>query len=859
MKPLSFHNRRPPCAPGLLLIGMTLAFPLAAGAAPPPQNPSPQTSPTTPAPPVSPMPGAVTPAVPPDQATSPQGQPLPSEDGTRLGPPSLPTLEILQGEDVSTSADGTFSARNVQIRYAGTTLTADRVEGDFDRELVFSGHAKIEGRNLFSYADAIHLYPRTRSYRLDNPRAVLQPELLENRVLDPVFVFGGEFGGTRAGYTDAEKFIATTCIEPSHHYELRVGSAELFPHKRLILRRVGVVFFGRRLITLPTLVIPLDRNLRRPRTDYLPEFGQNIEEGYYARFPYTFAIGAAAAALLRFDATQKRGEGYRIEQEYLAGKQSSAFDTSGYGGSGGYSGGFGTPGGNGAITSAYGYGTLGPRLPRLGTGLGPTNGGLFAMQGYFNDGFRRNFNASFRHQQGIGSNNRFALLTEMRRNSFYTSQDQTSQNTRFTFSHNDSTHGVNADLALGLATNDSSGFSTNQLTGSLRHSFDFASVGSNRNSLSYSFDFNRYLSESSGTFGSATQRTARLDSQFQFQHVSRDYSFSAQANKSTPVGKQSSTGTFGTLERLPELQFSADTINFKGGWLRSLPLHLDIGAGRYSEPSSNIATDRVLLGLTLQDTPIMRGNTEMTFGGGFEQRMYGDGAAQYIVRNTTRLRQHLGGRSGFDISYQYQQPEGGTPFFFDTFGASHYITGEAGYLDDQHFQLTARVGYDFLGTSRERPWQSLSTRLMWRPTPSVRFDSLATYDPNTSRFFALTNSLRFRARNDFALDILSRYDPQQGKFSQINTQFDFPLGRSWRLLGLLRYNGFSGKFESQNLQIVHEWDCLEASFTYSENPFSFRPDRQFYFTLRIKAFPFFRSFDRGPAGQALGPGLGDLF
>src|SRR5581483_712277 len=490
MKTLSFHNRRSFCAPGLLLIGMTLALPPAAGATPQSQNPPPQ----APAPPTGPMPGTVTPPVAPGQAAPPQGQPLPPEDGTRLGPPPLPTLEILQGEDMTSAADGTFRARNVQIRYSGTTLTADRVEGDLDRELVFSGHAKIEGRGVFAYADAIHLYPRTRSYRLDNPRAVLQPELLENRVLDPVFVFGGEFGGARTGYTDAERFRATTCIEPSHHYELRVGSAELFPHKRLILRRVGVVFFGQRLITLPTLVIPLDRTQRRPRTDYLPEFGQNIEEGYFARFPYTFAIGAAAAAFLRFDATQKKGEGYRFEQEYLAGKQSSAFDTSGYGYGG--SGGFGAPTGSGAINSAYGYGNIGPRLPRLGTGLGPTNGGLFALQGYFNDGFRRNFNASFRHQQGIGSNNRFSLLTELRRNSFYTSQDQTSQNTRFTFSHNDPTHGVNADLNLGLATNDSSGFATNQLTGSLRQSFDFASVGSNRNTLSYSFDFNRYLSES---------------------------------------------------------------------------------------------------------------------------------------------------------------------------------------------------------------------------------------------------------------------------------------------------------------------------------------------------------------------------
>ena len=168
----------------------------------------------------------------------------------------------------------------------------------------------------------------------------------------------------------------------------------------------------------------------------------------------------------------------------------------------------------------------------------------------------------------------------------------------------------------------------------------------------------------------------------------------------------------------------------------------------------------------------------------------------------------------------------------------------------------ARVGYDLLGQSRERPWQSLSTRLMWRPTPSVRFDSLATYDPNTSRFFAITNILRLRGRRDFGLDIVSRYDPAQKRFSQINSQLDLPLGRNWRVSALLRFNGIRNDFESRNLQVTYDWDCMQASFTYTDSPLGFRNDKQFYFALRIKAFPFFRSFARGPAGEATGAGIG---
>lgn len=834
MKTLAFHNRcRPPRAPGLFALFAALALP--AGQKPPSAPPT--NAPPTPSAAATGQSAVPTPSGPPPNVLAP------------TGPPSVPEITYDTTKGVFIGPDGEIRADGVTLKYDGVTLTADHMEGN-RREFVFSGHAKIETPGATSYADTIHYFPLTHSYRLDNPRAVLQPEFLKERVLSPVFISGGVFSGTNTGYSLAERFLATTCQETYHHYELRIGSAELFPHQRLILRHVGIVFFGQKLIVLPYIVIPLDERPRRiTRTDYLPEFGQNQDEGFFARFPYQFAEGLAAASFLRFDVTQKRGEGYRFEQEYLAGKQHSVYNTNDS------AGGFGATGGNGAIASAYGYGRIGPQLPRLGTGLGPENGGLFAIQGYFGEGLSRDFSASFRHQQDIGGNNRIGFVTELLRNSFTNFSDQTNTTTRLNFAHADAAHGNDAGLALNFTRNNSPGFSTYQLTGNLHQSFLFDSLGSNRNNLAYSFDFSRFVN--SGTnLGSLTQR---LDSQFQYEHDSRDYTLTFQANKSTPIGAQSGGGAFGTLERFPELQLSADTYNFRGGWLHTLPLHLDFGAGEYSEPSSNVHTERALMGITLQDSPILRGLTEITIGGGFEQRIYGDGAAQYIVRNNTRLRRHLGKRSGIDITYDYEQPEGGTPFLFDTYGRAHYLTAEGGYLDDRHFQLTARVGYDFLGTSSPHPWQSLSTRLMWFPAPGFRFDSLATYDPNTNQWYAVSSSVRLRARNNFAIDLFSRYDPQVGRFGQLNSQFDIPLGRTWRIAGLFRYNGYRNQFESRNLQITHDWDCLEASLTYSENPLGFRPDREIYFSLRIKAFPFSRSFWHGPAGEAVGPGIGDIY
>ena len=59
------------------------------------------------------------------------------------------------------------------------------------------------------------------------------------------------------------------------------------------------------------------------------------------------------------------------------------------------------------------------------------------------------------------------------------------------------------------------------------------------------------------------------------------------------------------------------------------------------------------------------------------------------------------------------------------------------------------------------------------------------------------------------------------------------------------------------------WTICRASVKHQrmtiQNPNSFRSDKQFYFALRIKALPSTRRFYRGPAGEALGVGVGDIY
>lgn len=777
----------------------------------------------------------------------------------RFGAPPEPTpLKVKTTGSYTLGPNGEVMVRgSVILHYLGFTLTADRLDGNFRNELVFTGDATITGHGIEAAADAIRFRPSDLSYELDGAHGLLMPSLFNDRISQPIHLLGGLFQGDAAGDALARELTATTCDEQHAHYVVNVGGAELTPHKKLVLRRVSIVFFGFKLITLPTITVPLDkRPVRRPRSNYLPEIGQNPVDGYFARFPFTYALGETAAGLLRLDLTQNNGIGYRIEQEYLAGKQPRG---------GAQYGRNNTMGGSGVYVSAYGYGNTPVGLPSLGSGLGPVSGGLLAVQGYLSSGYGRNFTATLNHQQSIGGSTRVSLNEQLQHNSGFVgtgSGGSYTQTTRLNLDHNDATHGDSGSLSLSLNTNSSPGFSTSQFTGALSQTFR-TGQGTLSNQVSYSLNLSHTLSAS--TLGGTTtyNRTAQLVSQLQIQHVANDYQYTLSANGDTPIGPQTGGRFGGGLEKLPELLVDTDTLTYKGGWLHKIPTQFQFGFGRYSEPGSNVNTDRILLGMNIEPFRVMKGRTEIVTGGGIEQRLYGDGAAQYLVHDETRLRQHLLGRSGIDIDYQYSQPEGATPFLFDQLRKTHYITAQAGYLEDRHFQLTAGVGYDLSGASQSNPWQTLTTRLMWRPVRDFRFDSTQTFDPNTGKFYSVNNLFRFRGPHDMALDLLTNIDPQEPgirrKFTQINTQFTLPFNQEWRVLGLFRYSGLTNTFDSENLQLVRTWDCLTASLTYSRTTGGFRPDQSIFFTITLNAFPYSRAFAGGPFGQSMGTGIGSVY
>jgi hypothetical protein len=316
---------------------------------------------------------------------------------------------------------------------------------------------------------------------------------------------------------------------------------------------------------------------------------------------------------------------------------------------------------------------------------------------------------------------------------------------------------------------------------------------------------------------------------------------------------------------MPEVTVSQ--FRFTRGFLARAPLTLNVGAGVYSEGvragSVRTATERASAGFDLASWRIQPWrSTDVNVGAGFVQYLYGEGAAQYVLRSNSSLSQRLSSRSSLNVRYAYQQPHGGTPFRFDRQGKFHSLTGDVGWFDDKRFQISARAGYDLAGESysgAREPWQTVSANVYIRPADWLRLRTLLSMDPNTGQFASITSDLRIRGSRDAALDVVSRYDPRTHRFGQVNGYFNIPLLPQWRAIFLTQYNGYLNRFESRNLQIIHDMHCMEASLTFTDSPYGWRADRQVMFQLRIKAFPIFQQFGTGLYGQALDTSVGGEF
>jgi len=702
-------------------------------------------------------------------------------------------------------------ARGVRMTLGEYAISGEELDGDFDDELVFTGRPVLAYRGQELRGDRIRFSPRSRAYRIEGLRSGLSAEFLQGRLLSPLYLTASSIAGVRGEPVVGEEGLATTCDRDTPHFFLRAASVEVQPGKRATLRRAALTLWGKRLLTLPTFVVPLDETSERLRARRLPNVGRSVEEGWFAKSTFDYGVRGSAPGALHLDIMERKGLGVGVDQEWD----------------------------------------------------NPRTAGLATVYAIPIGGTQRDLSARVDGRLTLAAGQALRLTSDYQRNSYYAMPETTTFNNRASYELRSQTSSTL--VGIGRQATDSGGLRTRSYSAALSQSLQIGRTSS----VSLQADYSRLSSASRSLSTGLTafeQLTEQLTARLQADHRAPNYTLQLLANRSVPVGAGTSQSFFGGVERLPEV--SLTNYRFTDGWLAATDARFALSAGRYSEGRTTggvrrrILTERAVGSVDIDNRRYaLSARTEANVSAGFRQYWYADGYAQYVLRSRASLTQRWWGRSGLNITHNYQQPQGGTPFRFDVQSRTHTLDADLGLLDDRRLQLTARVGYDFTGSSFggvKRPWHTFAANLLARPADWARLQHLINFDPNTGKLTSVVSDWRFRGSGDLAVDLVARYDPARRRFGNLNGYFDLPVGGVWRVAGLFQYNGYLGRFESRNLQVVRDFHCLEASLTYTENPYGFRNDRQVFFQLRIKALPVFQRFGVGQFGQAIDTGVGGL-
>jgi len=793
-------------------------------------TPSPTTPPAVPA--TLPAPAVPTVTTPQPTSASPGGGPItpgggplvPSARETPLpglgSGPTDPDDVYYSADTTEETATGTVIGRgNVVIGYKGYLLTGDQAELDTDRGIAtFFGPVHLLGPTgqtaEVGPGGRLRLNLNRGTYTLSGARTVIQPEQVQAQIglIQPLYVSGGTVRG-RPGFIDARDASLTTCDFPDPHYSFTAREAYVIPGRRLVGRNVSFYRRGHRVFSIPYLVIPLDQRLARQTL--FPTVGQTPDEGYFIKFAFGYALAAALPGILRVEEFQKKGTGLGFDQSY-------------------------------------------------GSADRPTRGsGLFTFY-TLHDKSRNadDTNGSLNHVQRFGTVNA-TLNTQYQQNSYFAGLSRSqSQNTTLGLTRN--VGGLSTSLTTTLNQN-SFGFGQSQtLTSSLDNTYQQSASAQ----LETRFDFSQFNSPGfSGLGGSSRQE---LDSNLDYRNRGKLYDLEVLATKYTQLSTSSgSTRFLGGLERLPELRLATDAGRMP--LLRLLPktTRMDLSLGAFNEPSSLTKSQRARFNLDLgTTTQKLSGRSALDYGGSFQQGLYGDNTAQYVLNGSSAYRLRVGSRSTLGATYTYLRPYGYTPFQFDYAGNTNLAGLNLSLQESRAFQLAVGTGFDFNRTGstpgyRATPFQTVSAQALYIPVQAVHFRTTLSYDLNNSRLLDLTNSLRVRGPDLLALDLSGRFSPMLHRYTTINGNLNLPFFRDrredagFRARALAGYNGVTSRFDYKGLALTRSWHDYELNLTYLDTPNGLRPGSTFNLTFRLKAFPANEPFATGQYGQALDTGIGE--
>jgi LPS-assembly protein len=251
----------------------------------------------------------------------------PPEPGPMYGPPAPPTqeqerpgarrqqpFELRSAERFSRVGDRVEAKGTVVFSFRGFDVTCDEASGDLATEIfTLRGGVLVVGPDQVVRGEVVTVDFQREAFTFENGSAGLKPRLIGGNLRDDLFVDGAAGGGDREQVV-CEDCGVTTCDRGQPHFEIRARQTDVIPGRRAILRDAELRVFDRRILRVPFLVLPLQRDPER----YIPEFGQSRDEGYYVKSRFTTPLGGEDFWDSRVDYFTKLGAGLGGDYSYAA-------------------------------------------------------------------------------------------------------------------------------------------------------------------------------------------------------------------------------------------------------------------------------------------------------------------------------------------------------------------------------------------------------------------------------------------------------------------------------------------------------------------------------------------------------------
>ena len=561
------------------------------------------------------------------------------------------------------------------------------------------------------------------------------------------------------------------------------------------------VYPGSRVVAHKVSIFALDKRLftipvlvipiKAMNHNLVPQVGSSVQEGMFIKSAVPYMANATAQGYLKLDLIQKKGIGVGLDQTY-----------------------------------------------KVGTSQGQAS--LYFL--HDNQAGGNNLTGNLQHHQKLGLLD-MNFTTNYHQNSYQYYSTTTSRDWLLALKYGNQA----ASSALNLQNSTTGGYGTySNSTYSFRHMRQF------NQQFSGVFSLDMRTSDSSG---SSSTSTRTLDSAIELREKAKKFDISLTANKQTDLSNSTSASIYGGVDRLPEITIDTDTYRL-GKSLLGLNSRFSIVAGKYFERPAGTDKGRLLLQWDLLDKPISLGDmSTLSINGGVRQAYYASDMAQYVLKTGATLTTNFGDNMKSRIQYNYQRPEGFSPFQFDYTGKYNYLRSVIDYQQAKRLKWSLSTGYDIYSTYAH--WQDMALHLTTHPNSTYAYSVGAGYNLNTSKWQTLLLQFQVAHPDHLTLDMGNRYDTQNHSL-QTRGRIDWHLNKRWRMEGISSWNGDLKRIDYQSFRITRDLHCVEASITYTDES-GIITNKGFSFQLRIKALPFIDRFGINQSGQQVDTSMGEYF